>query len=198
MTPFVLASTSIYRKELLHKLGIDFNAIAPICDEDEVKKTVRDPYQLASTLAKMKAESLANKQNCVIGGDQVASLRHDDGSFEILGKPKSKEKAHTQLSKMQGRTHELITALCVIDRGQAYDILNITRLTMRPLTAKQIDFYIDQDQPLDCAGSYKIEKSGLTLMSHIESSDFSAIQGVPLIELCNLLNKIGYQLPPEK
>ena len=189
MTPLVLASTSPYRKELIQKLGLPFEAKAPHCDEDAFKAHIKDPVELATTLALKKAESLSTIENCVIGGDQVAALGSD-----ILGKPGSFEKACEQLAKMQGRTHRLITAINVIYKGKAHPILDITEIEMRPLTREQIENYVRRDNPLDCAGSYKIEKSGLVLVKNLKSDDFSAIQGVPLIRLTNLLSDLGYQV----
>jgi septum formation protein len=187
MTPLVLASTSPYRKELLAKLALDFSAQAPLCDEDSFKEKIKDPKALAQTLAREKAESLATPDNCVIGGDQLVVFKG-----EILGKPGDKEKANEQLNRMQGQSHELITAVCVIFRGEMHEILNITRLQMRKLSTAQIQSYVERDLPLDCAGSYKIEKSGITLMENVDCSDFSAIQGLPLIALVKILTKLGF------
>ena len=187
MTPLVLASTSIYRKELIEKLALPFSAMPPVCDEDSYKKTLKDPKVLASTLAKIKAKSLATKDNCVIGGDQVVAL-----GLEILGKPGTENRAIEQLTKMQGKTHQLITALCVICKGESFEILNVTSMQMRKLSLEQIQNYVKRDQALDCAGSYKIEKSGMLLMEKIETEDFSAIQGVPLLALVKILSKLGY------
>jgi septum formation protein len=189
MTPLVLASTSPYRKELLEKLGLPFQAQAPNCDEEAYKARLRDPVELATTLARLKAESLATSENCVIGGDQVAALGN-----EILGKPGSFEKACEQLAKMQGRAHRLITALHVIHKGAHHPILDITEIHMRALDRQQIESYVRRDQPFDCAGSYKIEKSGLVLVQQLKTEDFSSIQGVPLIALTNLLAKLGYRI----
>ncbi len=189
MTPLVLASTSPYRRELLEKLGLSFQSKAPICDEDAWKKKLPDPVELATTLARLKAESLATNDNCVIGGDQVAAL-----GTEILGKPGTFEKACEQLGKMQGRTHRLITAVHVIFKGQHHPILDITEIEMKSLSLEQIQNYVRRDQPLDCAGSYKIEKSGLVLVRQLKTQDFSSIQGLPLIALSNLLSKLGYQI----
>jgi len=189
MTPLVLASTSIYRKELIEKLALPFKAMAPICDEDSYKKTLKDPKALAAVLAMEKAKSLATNDNCVIGGDQVVALES-----EILGKPGTEARAIEQLSKMQGKTHQLITALCIIYKGESFEILDVTRMHMRKLSPEQIQNYVKRDQALDCAGSYKIEKSGLLLMEKIETEDFSAIQGVPLLALVKILSKLGYPL----
>ena len=186
----ILASTSPYRRELLEKLGLQFETQKPICDEDEYKRTIHDPIQLASTLAEVKAMSLAHGNDCVIGGDQVACL-----GDEVLGKPGTFEKACNQLMKMQGKTHRMITAICVVHRGHKYPLLDITDITMRSLTREQIENYVRMDNPLDCAGSYKIEKSGMILMENIKCQDFSAIQGIPLIQLVKLLTKLGYNIP---
>lgn len=192
--PVVLASTSPYRKELLEKLGLPFSTKKPLCDEEAFKAQITDPIQLATSLAREKAQSLMGKGLCVIGGDQVAALENN----QILGKPGSIEKACEQLSRMQGKTHRLITALCVIYDERFYPLLDITEITMRTLTAQQIQNYVEMDQPLDCAGSYKIEKSGLTLMSEIKCEDFSAIQGIPVIQLVKLLSSLGYDIPGKK
>ncbi len=189
MTPLVLASTSPYRRELIEKLGIPFESQAPRCDENEYKAKIKDPVELATTLAFLKAQSLAQSENCVIGGDQVVAFGN-----EILGKPGSFEKACAQLGKMQNHTHRLITAINVVFKGKAHGILDITEITMRPLSPEQIENYVRKDQPFDCAGSYKIEKSGLALVQSMKTDDFSAIQGVPLIRLTNLLSELGYQI----
>lgn len=189
MTPLVLASTSPYRRELIAKLGLPFEARAPQCDEEAWKARIQDPVELACTLALLKAQSLATADNCVIGGDQVVVLDQ-----EILGKPGSFEKACAQLEKMTGRSHRLITALQVVHRGEEHLILDITEIQMRRLSRQQIENYVRQDQPFDCAGSYKIEKSGLVLVEKLKTDDFSAIQGVPLIQLTKHLSDLGYQI----
>ncbi|MEZ0392657.1 MAG: nucleoside triphosphate pyrophosphatase [Pseudobdellovibrionaceae bacterium] len=190
MTQLVLASTSPYRKELIEKLGLPFIFQAPKCDEEALKGKIRDPIELASTLAQAKAQSLSQPDNCVIGGDQVVAF----GS-EILGKPLTFENAFAQLQKMQGSTHRLITSVHVINKGQPHAILDVTEIEMRKLTSEQIEAYLKRDEPFDCAGSYKIEKSGLVLLKQVRSQDFSAIEGVPLIRLTQLLSDLGYSIP---
>lgn len=185
-TPLILASTSVYRKAQLSQLGCEFQTAKPICDEDAVKAQIKDPLRLATTLAKMKAESLALDDNCVIGGDQVGSL----GEL-ILGKPKTFEKACEQLEKMSGQFHQLITAVCVIHKKNLYPIIDITTLEMRKLSSQEIEEYVRRDEPLDCAGSYKIEKSGIALFNKIETEDFTAIQGLPLMKLAKVLRTVG-------
>lgn len=189
--PLILASTSPYRRELLAKLGIPFQTQAPSYDEDLAKKQAvgLQPKDLAMTLARGKALSLSQEDNCVIGGDQLLSL---DG--EIFGKPRTVEAAEKQLQKLNGKTHELITAVCVVYKKQEHLLLDITKLKMRNLSPQQIKNYIQMDQPLDCCGSYKIEKQGLSLFESIECKDFSAIQGLPLLQLGSILQKQAYTL----
>lgn len=189
--PIVLASTSIYRKELLEKLGLPFIAQTPNFDEEPLKKSqALNPIDLAKALAAGKAKSLSTATNCVIGGDQLVAF-----AGKTLGKPKTLEKAKEQLMLLNGQTHELITAVHIIYQGQEYPILNVTQMHMRSLTEEQIDSYLQKDNPLDCAGSYKIEKSGLSLFSKIKSTDFSAIQGLPLMAITDCLSKLHYSIP---
>jgi septum formation protein len=194
MTPLVLASTSPYRRELLLRLGLPFTAEKPIFDEDSAKHTLLDarfqPRELCLFLGREKARSLARTDNCVIGGDQMLVL-----NGKIFGKPGTFEKACAQLLEMQGKTHELLTSFSVFFQGQEDSFLDVTRLTMAPLSDRQIEQYVQADQPLDCAGSYKIEKQGIALFEKIETEDFTAIQGLPLLRLTQILKKWGYSVP---
>lgn len=182
----ILASTSPYRQELLKRLGINFEAKAPLFDEEAHKDPRLTPQALAEKLAHGKALSLAGPQKVVIGGDQLVAFEG-----QILGKSHTKEKAIAQLQKLRGKTHELITAVCVIDGHTEWAFTNITRMTMKNLGDEQIARYVELDQATDCAGSYKIEKHGIALFEKVETSDFTAIQGLPLIELSQILKNSG-------
>lgn len=182
----ILASTSPYRKELLEKLAIPFVAKAPLIDEDKEKDPRLSPLELAEKLAYLKAQSLAAPGHVVIGGDQLIAFQQ-----KIIGKAYTREKAIDQLLGFCGHTHDLITAVCVFDGQEHHSFTNITRMKMKSLTREQIEKYVELDQPLDCAGSYKIEKHGISLFEKIESDDFTAIQGLPLIQLCQLLEKLN-------
>src|SRR5690606_8232914 len=118
---------------------------------------------------------------------------HLDG--KILGKPKTKENAIQQLQAMAGKTHQLITSMVVAYRGCEYLYTDITSMRMRELAVEEIEKYIGLDEPLDCAGSYKIEKHGLWLCSRIESDDYAAIQGIPLLALAERLSGLLGNLP---
>lgn len=189
--PLILASTSKYRGELLTQLGWDFKALAPGVDEDQFKNNTLTPKELALTLSECKAQAVFDKNPdaCVIGSDQVCTLGN-----KILSKPYTPEAAFKQLSEMQGKAHQLLTAVTLLSPEGKERFINITTLHMRNLTAEEIKTYIKADNPLDCAGSYKLEGRGIKLFNKIEMSDHTAIIGLPLIELTSVLMKWGYPL----
>lgn len=188
----VLASTSRYRRELLARLGLPFRAVAPACDEEALKLPGLRPEALAARLARAKAESLRATEPgaTLLGSDQIAAL-----GDVVLGKPGTVARAAEQLALLAGRTHLLVTAIAVLHAGRVLEHVDVTRLSMRPLTREQIDRYLAADAPLDCAGSYKLEARGITLFERIESADHSAITGLPLIALTSMLASVGYPLP---
>lgn len=190
----ILASTSPYRRTLLARLGLEFEALKPALDEEKEKRPEWTPIETATKLAEMKARSVAKAGTVVIGGDQLVNL---DG--RILGKPGTRDKAIAQLESMSGRAHELITAVCVIGAdGRAHALTDITKITMKKLTRAQIENLVDLDEPFDCAGSYKIEKHGIALVEKLESADFTAIEGLPLIELSKTLAAEGVPVLAKK
>lgn len=189
--PLILASTSKYRGALLSQLGWPFEAVAPGVDESVLKSQDFKPIALAMALAKLKAQAVFKNrpEACVIGSDQVCMLGE-----EILSKPGTIQNAVTQLSKMQGRTHELITAVTLLSPKGVLSFYNRTQLSMRPLTPLEITRYVEADLPLDCAGSYKLETTGIKLFQKIEMDDHTSIIGLPLIQLNNHLLELGYPL----
>lgn len=186
----LLASTSKYRQAQLAQLGLPFHTQKPLIDEEKEKDPRLTPLNLAVHLAYLKAKSLAQDNRVVIGADQLVSF-----NGKVLGKPGSREKAIHQLLEMQGQRHELVTSVCVFDGNQPHPFTDITILHMKKLTREQIERYLDLDEPFDCAGAYKIEKHGISLFHQIESQDFSAIQGLPLLELARVLQTCGYRIP---
>ena len=195
MNQLILASTSIYRAQLIEKLGIPFKAIKPSFDEEAAKLEALQkrlkPVEVAETLSRGKTLSLSlslNPQTALVGGDQLV---HFEG--EIIGKSKNFETAFAQLKKMRGKTHELITSVTLHSQTETRHVNHITVLKMKNLSDVEIENYLLRDQPYDCAGSYKIENLGITLFSDIQCSDFSAIQGIPLIWLSNQLKEMGYE-----
>lgn len=192
MPPLILASTSRYRKELLARLGLSFDCEAPGVDEDAVKADGLEPRALAETLAEAKARAVAARHPgaVVIGSDQLAHL---DGW--VLGKPGTAEAAQAQLARLAGRTHELVTAVCIIHPGGVERITDLAQLGMRPLDALALARYVAADRPLDCAGAYKLECRGIALFSSIVCSDHTAITGLPLIWTAGVLGRLGFPIP---
>jgi septum formation protein len=189
----ILASTSRYRRELLARLGVPFQALSPPIEEESHKDPTLGPRELAEKLAGLKALSLAtlHPQAIIIGADQVASCEEC-----FLHKPGNFPQAYDQLSKLAGKTHSLFTAVAIVYRGQLTRHVDVTRLTMRKLTPPEIESYLQADEPYDCAGSYKLECHGITLFEKIESADYTAIVGLPLIALTSMLRSLGVGIPP--
>lgn len=193
MPTLVLASTSVYRRELLDRLGLEVTATAPNCDEEALKDQALSPVQLAAHLARAKAASVAPRwpDAYIIGSDQLVEL---DG--EVLGKPGSAEQAIAQLDRLQGRSHHLITAFALLHPdGPVTEHIDRHVLHMRALSLTEIKRYVAADRPLDCAGSYKIEARGIALCERIEGADFTAIMGLPLIALTTALRSQGFVVP---
>jgi len=189
--PLILASTSKYRGQLLEQLGWPFHAMNPGVDEDKVKSLGKTVIETASLLSRYKAEAVfaLKPHSCVIGSDQVCSLEG-----HIFGKPLSEERAVEQISLLQGKNHELITAVTVISPQGSETFVNQTILKMRSLRLQEIYSYVREDLPFDCAGSYKLESRGIKLFEKIEMSDHTSIIGLPLIQLTTTLLKLGYPL----
>ena len=192
MAPLVLASTSPYRRALLERLGLPFEVEAPCVDEGVVKARGGAPREVVEELAKRKAEAVraARPEAVVIGSDQ-AGVR--DG--HVLDKPGTEANARAQLASLRGRPHQLVTAVAVAHPGGLLQFTDVTTLVMRHLSDEEIARYVAAEQPLDCAGSYKIEGLGVALFEKIDSRDQTAIVGLPLIELVGALRDLGFLLP---
>ena len=189
----VLASTSPYRKALLDRLGLPFRCRAPLVDEETLKDPAMRPVELVAFLARAKGASLLGTEppsTIVIGGDQLLAF---DG--EPIGKSGSRAGAIAQLSRLSGRTHELLTAIAVWRDNEVIEHLDVARLTMRALSLAEIERYVDADAPWDCAGSYKLECRGISLFERVESEDQSAITGLPMIALSKILRRFGVAVP---
>jgi septum formation protein len=186
----VLASTSPYRRALLERLHLAFEVVAPRVDEHP--RRGETPREIALRLAEEKARAgaVGRAGAFVIGSDQVASL---DG--RPLGKPGSRDAALAQLHQMRGRIVEFHTALCLFDalRGTA-ELENVpTTVQFRRFTDQQAARYLDVDEPYDCAGSAKIEALGIALVERVESTDPTALIGLPLIALVTMLKNVGIE-----
>jgi septum formation protein len=187
----ILASQSPYRRELLSRLGVPFEQADSGIDEDQWKKNISNPEELVKTLAYQKAKAIYQNHSeaIVIASDQVAELEG-----KILGKPHTIPKAVEQLQSMAGKTHRLLTAVCLIHPQGTVEWTDITSLTMRALDLHSIENYVEKDRPLDCAGSYKIESLGIALFDQIDTRDFTAITGLPLQRLSHELISLGLEV----
>jgi septum formation protein len=190
----VLASTSRYRRELLARIAPAFRCVAPAVDETAMPDEA--PSALATRLAAAKATAVAvTCPGCiVIGSDQVASV-----AGRVLGKPGSAAAARDQLAASSGRSVDFMTAVCVIDtRGDGRRLqhaLDITHVRFRHLDGAEIARYVEREQALDCAGSFKAEGLGIALFERIDSTDPTALIGLPLIALATLLRGVGMTIP---
>lgn len=184
MMTLVLASTSPYRKTLLERLGLDFETAAPQTDETTLDGET--PEALVIRLAEAKARAVAPHypDALIIGSDQVAVL---DG--KILGKPGNHEAATQQLRHASGREVSFLTGLCLLNTRtqQAQVRLVPFSVVFRALSESQIQYYLHQEKPYDCAGSFKSEGLGISLFERLQGEDPNALIGLPLIELIRLL-----------
>ncbi|WP_298608857.1 nucleoside triphosphate pyrophosphatase [uncultured Thiothrix sp.] len=188
----VLASTSIYRRELLERLQLPFITAAPHIDETRLPN--ESAYQMVARLAQQKAAAIARQypDALIIGSDQCAVLGE-----QILGKPHTHEKAIEQLAASSGRTVEFLTGLCVFDTQTQTSQLDVIsfQVEFRALEAFEIENYLRREQPYNCAGSFKSEGLGISLFKRMQGDDPTALIGLPLIRLCTMLREHGYLIP---
>lgn len=195
----ILGSSSRYRKELLARLQLPFEIAIPDIDESPLNGEA--PETTAMRLAREKAAAIAiqSPDALIIGSDQVATL---DG--EQIGKPGSHENALKQLQKMRGRRVIFHTALCLWDSRkstpeESIQLQNVqTFVTFRNLPDAELDAYLRIEQPYDCAGSAKNEGLGIAVIEKIESTDPTALTGLPLIALTTMLRQAGMEFFPIK
>jgi len=184
----ILGSTSRYRRDLLGRLRLPFDCVAP--QVDETPRPDEAPAALALRLALEKAREVASRHPdaVVIGSDQVADL---DG--QPIGKPGTHENAVAQLRRLSGRQAVFQTAVAVVraDTGFAKALLAPVTVRFRTLGDGEIERYLRLEQPYDCAGSAKSETLGIALLDAIDSDDPTALVGLPLIRTCALLREAG-------
>lgn len=185
----ILASSSPYRRELLARLGLDFKVLAP-----EYVETIDPgiaPELQVKHLAQGKARSLMNAcpDALIIGSDQVFC----DASGRIMGKPGDMPGAQRQLERMAGKKHHFYTGLALVDSatGNARVSSVVSTVVVRDLSSAQIRRYLERERPFDCAGSFKIEGLGIALMEQVSGNDYTALIGLPLIELTSMLQQFG-------
>ena len=189
--PLVLASTSIYRSQLLSTLQLPFQTAAPDVDETPLpgESAERTSWRLAQAKAQVVAKRFPDA--LIIGSDQVALL---DG--QQIGKPLNHDNAVRQLSTMRGKTVTFYTALTLLNAasGAMQTDVAITKVSFRDLRNEEIERYLKKEQPYHCAGSAKSEGLGIALISRIEGDDPNALIGLPLILLVSMLEKQGVRV----
>lgn len=188
----ILASTSPYRKILLERLRLAFEVRAPRIDERP--RPAESATALVARLAAAKADAVASELPAavIIGADQVACC-----NGEIVGKPGTVERAEQQLAAFSGKSVDFLSAVSLrcVDTGFVFDCTVPTRVCFRHLAAEEIRRYVRLDNPLHCAGSFKSEEAGLSLLTAMQSEDPSAIIGLPLIKVSEALRQAGYDIP---
>ena len=187
----VLASTSVYRRELLARLKIPFQVAAP--DIDETALAGESAPQTATRLSQQKASAVAAHypDALIIGSDQVALLGEQQ-----LGKPLTHDNATRQLRAMSGNSVTFYTALSLLNarNGEMQTAIAENRVQFRPLNEREIESYLRLEQPYHCAGSAKSEGLGIALIARIEGDDPNALIGLPLILLVSMLRQQGVSI----
>ncbi len=189
-SPLLLASASRYRAELLRRLHLPFTTTAS--QVDETPHPGEPVRALTQRLAREKAQALRSSypQRWILGSDQAAALDQ-----QILGKPGDRETAIQQLLAASGRRIEFLTAVALVAGDAVLEALDVTTVQFRPLSRAEIERYVDIEPAFDCAGSFKCEGHGITLFESVESSDPTALIGLPLIAVRRLLGEAGLSLP---
>ena len=176
----------------MERLQLPFTCHSPAIDETPVSG--ESSLELVMRLARTKAEYAAKiyPDAIVIGSDQVAVLGKD-----ILTKPGSHEQARAQLLQLSGHTAWFQTGLCVLNSNTGsvqVDAINCM-VEFRALVIAEIDRYLTSEQPYACAGSFKSEGLGISLLTRVQGDDPTALVGLPLIRLCAMLRNEGLELP---
>lgn len=191
-TQLILASSSRYRKALLDRLKISYQCLSP--DINETPLSGETPTVLVERLALQKAQTIqaTNPAATIIGSDQASV-----NGGKILGKPHTRDNAIQQLQNASGKSVAFLTSLAVISPNLSSPLVThvATTVHFRDLSLQDIQRYVDAENALDCAGSFKSEGLGVSLFSKVDTSDLTALEGLPLIKTCDFLRQAGFLLP---
>lgn len=192
MPRLVLASTSSFRRELLHRLQVPFDVVAPEVDESALPNEL--PTATAERLSIAKAQAVTHRfpDALIIGSDQVAFMGN-----KRFSKPGTRENAFTQLQAMSGNSIIFHSGLCLLNAvsGRIHLRGVSTEVRFRELTDAEIIRYMDKENALNCAGSARSEGLGIALLKSMRGDDPNALVGLPLIALCDMLRAEGIELP---
>ena len=187
----ILASSSPFRKAILEKLRIDFKAASP--DINESRKNGESPFNLVNRLSKEKALEVAKSHSgLIIASDQVATFGNGNNEDdEIFTKPGSHENAFLQLKKSSGKTITFLTGLVLLNTEtlKIQTHVELFKVTFKQLSDNQILSYLNKEDVLNCAGSFKSEGLGIALFSSMEGNDPNSLIGLPTIQLIKMLAK---------
>ena len=191
MQQLILASTSPFRRQLLERLGLPFDIVSPQTDETPLPGEAAP--QLVHRLAEAKARAVVLEYPAalVIGGDQVAIFEN-----EIIGKPGNHQAAVAQLRRFSGHSLQFHTGVALLNSASGSLQIEVihTAVKFRPLSEQQINNYLAREQPYQCAGSFKSEGLGIALFESIHSDDPTALMGLPLITLVQMLEREGVRV----
>ena len=190
MKRLILASTSPRRRDLLMQVGLNFEVVPSSVEEEH--QDGLSPLEVARTLAREKASDVASRlsSGIVIGADTIVVLEG-----EILGKPKDPEDAFQILRKLSGRSHDVITALALIDidSGKMITGEEITRVFFKEMIDQEISAYISTGEPMDKAGAYGIQGRGILFVRRIEGC-YTNVVGLPMMKLTEMLSEMGVRI----
>jgi MAF protein len=192
MKPIILGSSSPFRRQLLDKLGLDFECHSPDIDETPLDGETADALVLRLSASKAKAVAERYPAALIIASDQVSLLEG-----HINGKPGTRERAIDQLTRSSGKTVRFVTGLSVLDSSSGKQITAKEDFLVhfRELTPAAIARYVDREEPFHCAGSFKSEGLGISLFKALEGRDPNALIGLPLILLISILAEFGLEIP---
>lgn len=187
----ILGSTSPYRRELMQRLHYPFDTAAPDIDETRLEGESAREMVLRLSLQKAQAVAMQHPDALIIGSDQCAVLHE-----QVIGKPGSHENAVQQLQQSSGQTVAFLTGLCLYDGRDGSYQLDVVPFAVdfRELSDAEIEAYLRKDQPYNCAGSFRSESLGITLFKRMHGDDPSALMGLPLIRLSEMLKQAGVDL----
>jgi MAF protein len=187
----ILGSTSPYRRQLMERLHFPFSTAAP--DIDETRHAGESARDMVLRLSLQKAQTVAaqHPDALIIGSDQCAVLGE-----QVIGKPGTHENAMQQLRNASGKTVAFLTGLCLYDSRDGSYQLDVVpfQVDFRELTDAEIDSYLRKDQPYNCAGSFRSESLGITLFTRMYGDDPTALMGLPLIRLSQMLREADIDL----
>ena len=197
MTPppqLLLASASPRRQELLRQLGLHFEVMAP--DVQESRRVGESPLAYVQRMASNKAR--VGKQHVAASGRYDLPVLGADTEVvigdDVLGKPRDRDAGKALLRRLAGRTHEVITAICLLHKEQEHTAVSISRVTFGSLTEDEIQDYCARGESLDKAGGYGIQGLAAGFIARLEGS-YSGVMGLPLYELVQIMKKTGVPWP---